>query len=59
MKCTKKKFDKIKAMLVVAEALNSTSSARQERRYYKCNDCNAYHVTSKEFKELTSITLSV
>lgn len=50
MKCTKKRFDRIKAMLVVAEALNSTSSSRQEKRFYWCVPCRAYHVTKKDKK---------
>ena len=46
--CKKRKFDKIAAMLVIANAQRSRLSKRQERRIYWCDDCNAYHVTSQE-----------
>lgn len=45
--CGKKKLDKIKAMLIVAQAENSTSSQRRECRWYFCRECFAYHTTSK------------
>ncbi len=48
--CKKRKFDKIAAMLVVANAQRSRLSKRQERRTYWCDDCKAYHTTSQEEK---------
>ena len=46
--CNKKKLDKIKAMLIVANAQKITQMNfnRREIRIYFCKDCNAYHVTS-------------
>lgn len=41
-------------MLVVAEAKNSCSSSRRECRYYFCDICKSYHVTSTEKREFTS-----
>ena len=48
MKCGKRCFDKIKAMMVVANAQSSRQKNhnRKESAYYFCNKCNAYHVTS-------------
>jgi len=43
--CNKKRFDKIKDMLVIADDLNSTELKRQEKRFYWCNVCKSYHVT--------------
>ena len=49
MSCSKKKFDKIKAMLILANSNKQTQMNfnRKEVRYYYCEDCNAYHLTSK------------
>ena len=48
-KCSKKKFDKIKSMLVIANANkpSQTNFNRKEKRYYWCDICNAHHVTSQ------------
>ena len=50
MKCKKRKFDKIGAMLVIANAQKSTQTNfnRKERKHYWCVNCKAYHVTSKK-----------
>jgi hypothetical protein len=48
MKCVKKKIDKIKAMMIIANAQKATQTNfnRTEKRLYWCNECNAYHTTS-------------
>lgn len=47
--CKKKKLDKIKAMLIIANSNKSSQSSfnRKEKRWYWCNECKAYHTTSK------------
>lgn len=51
MKCSKKKLDKIKAMLIIAKNSNGNSNSnRQEKRYYYCAECKSWHTTSKELK---------
>ena len=47
--CKKKKLDKIKAMIIVANAKKATqiNFNRKEIRYYFCNICLSYHTTSK------------
>lgn len=52
MNCKKKKVDRIKAMLIIANAQKRTQTNfnRMERRYYFCKECNAYHTTSKPFR---------
>jgi len=49
-KCNKRKFDKIKAMMIVANAQKKTQNNfnRREIRVYFCSECNAYHTTSKK-----------
>lgn len=49
-KCKKKKVDKIKAMLIIANAQKATQKdfSRNETRYYFCDECKAYHTTSKK-----------
>jgi hypothetical protein len=50
MICKKKRIDKIKAMLIIANA-NKRSQRnfnRKEVRYYFCETCKAYHTTSKK-----------
>jgi len=49
-KCNKRKFDKIKAMMIVANAQKKTQNNfnRREIRVYFCLECNAYHTTSKK-----------
>lgn len=55
-KCSKKRFDKIGAMFVIANAKkeSQTNPLRRERRYYFCKDCKAYHVTSKGKNQIKS-----
>jgi hypothetical protein len=50
MSCSKKKFDKIGAMLVISNSQKQTQTNfnRKEKRYYYCKECNAYHLTSKK-----------
>lgn len=50
IKCQKKKLDKIKAMLIVANAQKRTQKNfnRNEIRIYFCEECKAYHTTSKK-----------
>lgn len=50
MKCTKKKFDRIGALMVVANAQRKTQKSikRKEKRIYFCKECNAFHTTSKK-----------
>ena len=49
MKCSKKRLDKIKAMLIIANATKVSKKGfnRKEKRYYWCDECNCYHTTSK------------
>ena len=51
-KCTKRRFNKLEAMIFVAQAemqykKRKGRSKRRECRYYYCKECNAYHMTSK------------
>lgn len=48
--CKKKKLDKIKAMMIVANAQKKSQKNfnRREVRFYHCSECNAYHTTSKK-----------
>lgn len=48
--CNKKRLDKIKAMLIIANAQKPTQKdfSRKERRYYWCKECRCYHTTSKK-----------
>lgn len=51
-RCTKRKFSKFEAMLVLVQAemrykKKNGKSKRKECRYYYCKQCNAYHLTSK------------
>jgi len=47
--CSKKRFDKISAMFVVANAQKPSQKSfkRKEKRIYFCVECNSWHVTSK------------
>jgi len=49
-KCNKKKFDKIEAMLLIANSNKQTQKNfnRKEIRLYFCDECRCYHVTSKK-----------
>lgn len=48
--CNKKKLDKIKAMMIVANAQKNKQNnfKRKEYRVYFCSDCNSYHTTSRK-----------
>jgi len=50
--CHKKSFDKIGAMLILSKVKSSRNSNfnRREKRYYFCNQCKSYHLTSKDEK---------
>ena len=50
MCCNKKKIDKVKALLIIANAQKQTQRnfKRKEIRYYYCEECKAYHTTSKK-----------
>jgi hypothetical protein len=49
MACHKKKLDELKAMMIVAYAQSNRNNnfSRRECRYYYCEECKAYHTTSK------------
>lgn len=49
MICKKKKIDKIKAMMIIANSQKESqkSRKRKEKKYYWCNVCKSYHTTSK------------
>lgn len=48
--CNKKKLDKLKALMIVANAQKQKQRNfdRKEARVYFCSECNAYHTTSKK-----------
>lgn len=47
--CNKKKYDRIGAMIALANTKSEyASTKRNEKRYYYCKECNAYHLTSKD-----------
>lgn len=48
--CKKKKLDKIKAMLIVANAQKRRQNNfnRKEIRIYYCGECLAWHTTSRK-----------
>jgi hypothetical protein len=48
--CKKKKLDRIKAMMIIANANKQTqfNFNRKEIRYYWCEECQSYHVTSQK-----------
>jgi hypothetical protein len=50
MICHKKKLDKIKAMMIIANSQKRTQKNfnRKEIRWYFCEECKSYHVTSKK-----------
>lgn len=52
MVCKKRKLDKIKAMLIIANAQKRTQNNfnRKEIRFYYCEEHKAYHTTSKKIK---------
>lgn len=46
--CYKKKFDRIKAMMILASNSQMYKiGKRQEIRMYWCYQCHSYHLTSK------------
>jgi len=49
MICTKKRYDRIGAMMALAntEFKGNSSKRRQECRSYFCGNCKAYHLTSQ------------
>ena len=51
MTCKKKKFRTIlDALIALSEAVNDRKKGnyqREEKRYYYCETCNVYHLTSK------------
>jgi len=46
--CKKKPFDRVGAMLAIAEAKAGTKWKRGEIRMYWCKQCNAFHLTSQK-----------
>jgi len=50
MTCVKKKFGRIRALMVVANAQKPTQKSikRKEVRVYFCKECKAFHTTSKK-----------
>lgn len=59
MSCNKKKVDKIKAMLIVANAQKRTQTdfTRREIRHYFCYECKAWHTTKQKMKEKQEPTI--
>lgn len=52
MICKKRRYDRIGAMYALANIKSPFSSMkRNEKRYYYCKSCNAYHLTSKDKNE--------
>lgn len=50
MKCKKRKYDKIGVMFALQDCIrrsNIGQKRRMETRYYWCDECKAYHLTSK------------
>jgi hypothetical protein len=47
--CRKKKFDRIKALLILVKNVHRTN--REEKRAYYCRQCRAWHLTSQPRKE--------
>ena len=45
----KQKFSKKEAHLVLKHARECPKRWRREKRSYFCEECNAWHVTSKDF----------
>jgi hypothetical protein len=46
--CQKKNFTEFEAMLTIYKAKHSKKIKRQEKRFYWCKKCKAYHLTSQE-----------
>jgi hypothetical protein len=50
--CRKRRFDRIGALLALAEAQNARSLNRKECRIYQCSLCGgAYHLTSETIEQ--------
>ena len=47
--CKKRKYDKLGAMFALSQwrRIGNYNSSRNEKRYYYCSECGAYHLTSK------------
>jgi hypothetical protein len=45
--CQKRKFDELGARLALARCKKSRGGHRMERRYYRCEKCGAFHLTSQ------------
>ena len=56
--CEKKKLDKIKALMIVANSKKHTQKNfhRKEIRVYFCAKCKAYHTTSALYKKINWFT---
>lgn len=55
MSCHKKKYDKIGAMLALSSCQKSErfgNHNRQETRFYYCDECKAYHLTSQKKRRI-------
>lgn len=50
--CHKRKFDKIGVMFALSQTKRQANynHNRQEKRYYYCSECNAWHLTSHDKK---------
>lgn len=46
--CTKKSLSKQEATIAIKLAKQSHKQYRRETRYYFCEECNAWHLTSRE-----------
>jgi len=51
MNCRKRRFDRIGAMLAIAESVASKYNKRMENRFYWCPKCKYYHLTSTPLKQ--------
>ena len=47
MRCKKVKFDELGAKMALAKAIHR-GGKREECRYYYCELCRAYHLTSRK-----------
>jgi len=55
--CNKRKFSKLSAMICVANSEFTNKkykghTKRKECRFYYCEKCKSYHLTSKEEKDV-------
>lgn len=52
MSCTKRSFmSKSEAKMWLKSARGRGTEARQEERFYKCDSCNLFHLTSMSVEE--------